>query len=186
MNNLYEELRFNASADALLDQWMNLRAPGALCPNKQDFNPMTMGKHLPDVFMAEFVDNDHVMVRVAGSRTTDVTRRDTTGSNIMDNGGTNNKDTLVHFYTKMRTGLYAGISEHHLHNAARPSKVIALQLPLLDADGKANFFVGIIKAERSNENSQSIQHNLEKTQTVIHTSFTNLSVHRAPIESKLG
>lgn len=186
MDSLYKELRFNASAAALLDHWMNLRSPAAMCPNKQDFNPMMMGKHLPDVFMAEFVDEDHVMVRVAGSRTTDVTRRDTTGDNILDNGGPLNKETLEHFYAKMRTGLFAGVSEHHLVHAARPSSAITLQLPLLDTNGKANFFVGVIRAAPLDDSAQNIPRNLETAQTVIHTSFTNLNVQRAPIESKLG
>lgn len=186
MNNRYDELRFNASADALLDYWLTLRAPGTLCPVKQDFNPMTMGKYLPDVFMAEFVDEDHVIIRVAGSRTTDVTHRDTTGNNLMDNSVPGNKATLKLFYMKMRSGMYAGVSEHRLIHAARPSNAISLQLPLLNENGDATFFVGVIKAAPINIEAQDIQLNSNTEQAVIHTSYTNLSVCRAPMEIKLG
>jgi len=186
MNNKYDELRFNASAGALLDQWAILRAPGSLCPAKQDFNPMTMGKYLPDVFMAEFVDEDHVIIRVAGSRTTDVTLHDTTGNNIMDNKAPGNRETLKHFYEKMRSGRYAGISENRLTNATRPSNAVALQLPLLDPEGRANFFVGVIKAVPIEVNTQNIVPRMKKTATIIRTSFTNLSVCQAPIELKIG
>lgn len=186
MDNLYEALRFNASADALLDHWMNLRMPGTLCPAKKDFNPMIMGKYLPDVFMVEWIDEDTVIIRVAGSRTTDITHRDTTGNNLMDNTVPSNQEILKHFYEKMRNGLYAGVSEHRLIHAARPSNAISLQLPLLDENGDATFFVGVIKAAPIDTDSQNIQFNSKKEQADIHTSFANLNVRQAPIEIKLG
>ncbi len=186
MNNLYDELRFNKCAAALLDHWMNLRAPGTICPDKKDFMPMKMGKYLPDVFLAEWVDEDHVIIRVAGTRTADVTRRDTTGNNLLDNSIPGNKHILQEFYQKMRTGQFAGVSKHRLSRAARPTNAIGLQLPLLDADGHANFFVGVIKAgllETSEQVGQADNENFAGVITVWHT---NLSVQEAPIEIKLG
>ncbi len=186
MNNLYDELRFNKSAAALLDHWMNLRTPGTACPHKKDFMPMKMGKYLPDVFMAEWVDDDHVIIRVAGSRTTDVTRRDTTGNNLMDNSIPGNKFVLQQFYRKMRTGQFAGVSQHRLSHAAHPTNAIGLQLPLLDADGKANFFVGIIKAKQIESNEPAFHIDGENSAGVIAVRYTNLSVQQAPMEIKLG
>lgn len=186
MNNLYDELRFNKSAAALLDYWISLRAPGTMCPNKKDFMPMKMGKYLPDVFLAEWTDGDHVLIRVAGSRTTDVTGTDTTGNNIMANSVPGNQHILQDFYQKMRTGRFAGVSEHPVSKPARQLIAVALQLPLLDKSGNANFFVGVIKATPIKSEIQNFLLENEKKPAIINARLTNLSVHQAPMEKKLG
>jgi len=186
MNNLYDELRFNKCAAALLDHWMKLRAPGTICPDKKDFMPMKMGKYLPDVFLAEWVDEDHVIIRVAGTRTAEVTRRDTTGNNLLDNTIPGNKRILQDFYRKMRSGRFAGMSKHRISRAVRPTNAVGLQLPLLDADGQANFFVGVIKASPLAASEQLIQADNENSTGTITVWHTNLNVQQAPIEIKLG
>ena len=186
MDNLYNELRFNKSAAALLDHWMALRAPDTMCPDKKDFMPMKMGKYLPDVFLAECIDDDHVMIRVAGSRTSDVTGSDTTGNNIIANSIPGNRAVLQNFYRKMRSGMYAGVSKHLVSRAARPTIAIGLQLPLLDEDGDANFFVGVIKANPIKPADQYFNIRNGKRQDVINTWLTNLSVCQSAMEIKIG
>ncbi len=186
MNNLYDELRFNKSAAALLDYWMILRAPGTMCPNKKDFMPMKMGKYLPDVFLAEWTDEDHVIIRVAGSRTADVTGTDATGNNIMANSVPGNQRTLRDFYHKMRTGQFAGVSEHPVSRTARQLIAMSLQLPLLDENNNANFFVGVLKAAPVNSHDQDFRFENEKKPATINIRLINLSVQQAPMEKKLG
>lgn len=186
MENLYDELRFDESASSLLDYWMSLRGPNIICPNKKDFMPMTLGKFLPDVFLVEWTDDDHVLIRVAGSRTMDVTGTDATGRNVLANTVPGNKNILQCFYKKMRTGQFAGLSEHPVTRAARQRTAVSLQLPLLDEKGRANFFVGVIKASLVKSEEQNFCLEDEEKPAVIKTWLSNLSVYRAPIELKLG
>lgn len=145
MNSPLNSMRFCTSAEALIDHWLDLRLPDQLCPFKSDFSPMHMGKALPDVFLTEWRDRNNVMVRVAGSRTPQVTVEDRTGQNILDVCLTEHRADFTEMYSKLRTGLFAGASEHALPH--RSGRLIAksVQLPLLDDNGEAKFFVGIVK-----------------------------------------
>ena len=186
MNNLYDELRINECAAALLDHWLDLRAPGTVCPYKKDFMPMKLGQFLPDVFLAEWIDEDNIIIRVAGTRTSDVTRRDTTGNNLLDNSIPENKRILREFYRKMRSGHLAGLSKHRISRAVRPTNALCMQLPLLDANGQVNFFVGVIKASPLETSELSFEANNENSTSNITVWHTNLNVHQAPTEIKIG
>lgn len=145
MNSQLDSMRFCTSAEALVDHWLDLRAPDRLCPYKRDFSPMHMGKALPDVFLTEWRDHNHVIVRVAGSRTSHVTVEDRTGQNILDVCLAEHRPDFTEFYSKLRTGEYAGVSEHPLPHLSSRMIAKSMQLPLLDDDGDARFFVGIVK-----------------------------------------
>lgn len=186
MNNLYDELRINECAAALLDHWLDLRAPGTVCPHKKDFMPMKMRRFLPDVFLAEWVDEDNIIIRVAGTRTADVTRRDTTGNNLLDNSIPENKPILQEFYRKMRSGQLAGLSKHRISRAVRPTNALCMQLPLLDANGQVNFFVGVIKASPLETSELMLEASNENSTNSITVKHANLSVRREPTEIKLG
>lgn len=186
MNNLYDELRFYTSADALVDHWLDLQKPNQTCPQKKDFSPMRMGKFLPDVFLAEWQDDDHVMIRVAGSRTKDVTRVDTTGMNMLDICLPEHRPTLQDFYRRMRTGKVAGVTEQPLLMTAVPSVAKGLQLPLGDEGGDIKFFVGVTKAIPINHSQLDFRLRANKSVTSLHMWFTNLSVQNAPMNSKIG
>lgn len=186
MNNLYDELRFYASAATLVDHWTDLLTPGQICPAKKDFSPMRLGKSLPDVFMLEWRDEDHIIIRVAGSRTINVTQTDTTGMNMLDVCIPEHRETLKDFYRKMRTGLYAGVTEHALSKTALPCTAKGLQMPLLDENGEAIFFVGVTKAVPMVKKQQDFRQKNEKSVVSIDVWFTNLNVHQAPIDAKIG
>ncbi len=186
MNSLYEELRFYTSADVLVDHWLDLLAPDQTCPFKKDFAPMLMGRHLPDVFLAEWLDDNHIMIRVAGSRTTDVTREDGTGKNMLDICLPEHREPLREFYGKMRTGLYAGVTEHALSLTSLPSAAKGLQLPLLDENSEARFFVGVTKVEPMQKNQQDFRRKTEKSAVSLNMWFTNLSVQGVSTNSKIG
>lgn len=145
MNSPLDDLRFCTSAEALIDHWLELREPGQLCPKKSDFTPMKMGKTLPDVFMTEWQSEDTIIVRVAGSRTTQVTKVDWTGSNILDTCLPEHRQLFEEFYFKLRSGKVAATAEHSVPHVVRSMVVRSLQLPLLDTDGEARFFVGITR-----------------------------------------
>lgn len=145
MNSQLDSMRFCTSAEALVDHWLDLRAPDQLCPFKRDFSPMHMGKALPDVLLTEWRDDNHVMVRVAGSRTPQVTIEDRTGQNILDFCLTEHRPGFSEFYNKLRTGRFAGVSEHPLPHLSGSMIAKSMQLPLLDEDGEARYFVGIVK-----------------------------------------
>ena len=146
MNSPLDSMRFCTSAEALIDHWLDLRSPDSLCPHKRDFSPMHIGKALPDVFLTEWRDEETVMVRVAGSRTPQVTEEDTTGKNILDVCLGEHRADFTEFYRKMRTGMFAGASVQPLPHLSSNLVAKSVQLPLLDDDGVARFFVGIVKA----------------------------------------
>lgn len=186
MSNLFEELRFYTSASALVDHWLDLRKPGQSCPYKTDFSPMRMGKMLPDVFMVEWQDDDHVMIRVAGSRTTDVTQEDATGQNMLDICLPEHRAAMRDFYRKMRSGQFAGVTEHALSRTPAPSTAKGLQFPLLDENGDARFFVGVTKAVPMRKCQEDFRVRSENAPVSLNVWFSNLSVHSAPLDAKIG
>lgn len=186
MNQPYDELRFCTSASALVDHWLDLRAPGQLCPLKKDFSPMRMGKTLPDVFLVECVDDDHQIVRVAGSRTSEVTQIDVTGQNMLDVCLPEHRSAIREFYIKMRTGCFAGVTEHALSKTALPSVAKGLQLPLMCDKGNVKYFVGITRAELMEKSQQDFRDRSKNSVVSLNVWFTNLNVQKAPIDQKIG
>ena len=104
----------------------------------------------------------------------------------MSNTIPGNRSVLQNFYQKMRTGQFAGVSEHPVLSAARQLIAVGLQLPLLDAEGNVNFFVGVINATPVELPDPFFHLQNKKKLALINTRFSNLSVHRAPIELKIG
>ncbi len=185
MKNLFDELRFHTSAAALVDQWLDLRVSGQSCPFKKDFSPMRMGKTLPDIFMVEWKDDDHVIIRVAGSRTSDVTQDDMTGENMLDIVLPEHRLAMKEFYRKMRTGIFAGVTEHALSKTPRPSTAKGLQLPLLSKSGELKFFVGATKVVPIEKNLQDFRAKTKDSPVSLNVWFTDLDEQLESVKKKI-
>lgn len=185
MKNLFNELRFHTSAAALVDQWLDLRASGQPCAFKKDFSPMRMGKTLPDVFMVEWKDDDHMIIRVAGSRTSDVTREDMTGKNMLDVVLPEHRLLMRDFYRKMRSGIFAGVTEHALSKTPRPSTAKGLQLPLLSKSGELKFFIGVTKVVPIEKNLQDFRAKTKNSPVSLNVWFTELHEQSASAKKKI-
>lgn len=182
----FDQLRFCRSASALIDHWLNLRQAGATCPSKSDFTPMKLGRHLPDVFMLEWVNEDTVFIRVAGTRTTNVTAQDSTGKNLLDVCLPEHASSFREFYHKMRSGGHAGVTEHPLPNAAFPCLAKSLQLPLLDKNGEPTFFVGVAKAISIDKRQQDFRQLGASSTISLDIWFSNLTATDCRLEAKTG
>lgn len=185
MNQPFDELRFCTSASALVDHWLDLRTPGQPCPYKKDFSPMRMGKTLPDVFLVESIDDDHLIIRVAGSRTSEVTQVDVTGQNMLDVCLPEHRSAMREFYVKMRSGNYAGVTEHALSKTLVPSTAKGLQFPLMCDKGDVKYFVGITRAEPMKKNLLDFRDKDKNAVVSLNVWFANLSVQEAPIDQKI-
>lgn len=146
---------------------------------------MRMGKTLPDVFLVESVDDDHQIIRVAGSRTSEVTQVDVTGQNMLDVCLPEHRSAMREFYVKMRTGCFAGVTEHALSKTILPSVAKGLQLPLMCDKGNVKYFVGITRAESMKKDQQDFRDKSKKAGISLNVWFTNLNVQKAPIDQKI-
>lgn len=156
MTSNFDALRIHDSASKLLNIWLDIRLDHQVCPSKKNFLPMSLGRTLPDVFLVEWQAHDRVMIRVAGSRTSEITAGDKTGMNIFDVCQPKHVLPLQNFYTKMIEGRTAGVTEQTILSTHDGLVAKAVQLPLLDNDGEPRFFVGALRRVPLEKKQQNI------------------------------
>lgn len=146
MTKPFADLRVFTGAEALMDHWLTLRGPHESCPHKKDFSPMALGRFLPDIFLTEWVDDTTVMIRVAGSRTSEIVGCDATGRNLFDVCLKEHVASMREFFRRMRSGTVAGVTQNPLPHMDVPSMAKALFLPLLGNKGETRYFVGAARS----------------------------------------
>lgn len=185
MQNATDELRLYPSASALVDYWLELRKPGETCPFKRDFSPMHLGKTLPDVFLTEWFDADNILIRVAGSNTSEVMQQDVTGKNLLDVVPSEHRHAIGSFHKKMRADMCAVATVYDMPGLLTPKIARTLHLPLLDDDGSVGFFVGVTKAFSRERNDSNLRAMLSGPKASMTIRITNLSVSDAPTVTKI-
>ena len=185
MRNPFDELRLYPSASALVDYWLELRKPGETCPYKSDFSPMHLGKVLPDVFLTEWLDANNILIRVAGSNTSDVMQQDVTGKNLLDVVPAEHRSAIGDFHKKMQNDLCAVATVYEMAGHLTPKIARTLHLPLLDDDGSVSFFVGVTKAHSKERNNANIRTMLSSSKTSMSVKIINLNVSNAPTVTKI-
>ncbi len=176
MHDHYNELRLYPSASTLVDYWLKLRQPGHPCPHKRDFSPMHLGKALPDVFLTEWIDPDNILIRVAGSNTSEITRADVTGRNLLDVVPSEHRDIIFDFYNKMRTDHCAVVTTYEPPRVLTPKIAKTLHLPLFDDDGIARFTVGVTKAIAKDREQADVRAILSGSKVSVSIHNTNLNL----------
>jgi len=143
-------LNFSEEASALLDLWGSLpRQKGYYCPEKSSFSPVSLGKNLKFIFMLEREDHETLLVRVSGSDIRENLGQEITGKNLFDLLPTEYLFSFKEYYTSLQHYPCAG---KVIRPVARPTGgrqlLRTLHLPLLDHNGHARFFVGVMNVER--------------------------------------
>ena len=185
MQNAIDELRLYPSASALVDYWLELRKPGKYCPYKRDFSPMNLGKTLPDVFLTKWFDADKILIRVAGSNTSEVMQQDVTGKNWLDVVPSEHRHAIGDFHKQMRADRCAVSTVYDLPGMLTSKIARTVHLPLLDDDGSVGYFVGVTKAFSKERNDSNIRAMLSGSKPSMTIKITDLNVSDAPTVTKI-
>ena len=137
-------------ATALKDLWYGLpKKTGTHCPQKSDFSPVGLRQHLKSIFMLERETEDTMRIRVAGTQIRDYYGREVTGENHFDLAPPELDFIYKKYYGNLSNKPCIGIFERPIR---RPSggedRVKIIHFPLLDSEGKANIFIGVLVTER--------------------------------------
>lgn len=180
MNTCTDALRFCPSASKLLDQWLILRPDATTCPSRKNFDPMTLGGALPDVFLVECHNDDLVSIRVAGSQTKNVTQKDRTGENVFDICHPSHVESVKSLYNRVCSEKVAAMSEYISVNKYGRFTAKSLHLPLLGEDNSVQYIVGVTKALPITEADKALEHNAHAHLSEMHVVYVDLFTDETP------
>lgn len=143
-------INFSEEAEALTKLWSNIpRKTGYFCPEKSNFSPVSLRKHLKSIFMFERQDEDTLLVRVAGSSIREHLGHELTGKNLFEQLPSEYAYSYREYFSGLQSYPCAGIAERPAakHGGGR-QLLKTFHLPLLDTEGVARFFIGALKVER--------------------------------------
>jgi hypothetical protein len=148
MSKEYHSLRFCEAAAAVTDLWLSLpRRENQVCPDKTNFSPATLRKHLSSVVLYERTVEGEIKVRVAGTSIREFLGQEITGANLLDIFPPEFARAYHAYYENLTEHPCAGVVERPVRGAGGVAYLVkTLQLPLLNSKGEAKFFLGTSKS----------------------------------------
>jgi len=145
MNSQLNNLKFCDEATALIDIWRAMpRESHAVCPAKSDFMPMKMRRHLRSTILYERRAKDEIIIRVVGTTLDQFIGQHLTGKNILSIIPPEHGRSFNRYYENLHKYQCGGIMERQIRSAGGSINMVkTMQLPLLNPQGEATFFVGI-------------------------------------------
>lgn len=124
--------------------WRNLgKEVGKPVPAKADIRIGGLGATLPNIVISERIDDDKVVIRLAGSAMEDMTGRPLAGLNLLDLTPSSQRERIARVYNNLFTapcGFH--IAESLRTDGGKRFVLAALVLPLLSPEGDARFTIG--------------------------------------------
>jgi len=145
MSRELQQLKFCEAAAAVTDLWLSLpKENGAVCPAKKDFSPVSLRKHLSSVVLYERMQDNNVIVRVAGTNIREMVGQEITGQNLFDILPPEFLSAYQTFYQNMTSQPCAGVVERPIRGPGGSAFLVkTLQLPLTDTTGNIRYFLGV-------------------------------------------
>ncbi|WP_262692874.1 PAS domain-containing protein [Kordiimonas aestuarii] len=130
--------------DILWLYWRKLLKTGSgSIPLKSEISISGLGSTLPNIVLSERLDDDNVIIRLAGTAVENITGQPLAGLNLLDLTPPTQRDRIRRVYANLFTvpcGFH--ISESIRVKDGKKYTLGALVLPLAAADGAARFTIG--------------------------------------------
>lgn len=147
MTQLLSGFGYSAATERLIKVWRTLpKVSGELCPRKNAFAPLSLGKELKKVVLLEYIKPTEVIVRVIGTEIQDLIHLNMTGRNIFEILPPEHAIAHSNYYKSLCDYPCAGSTERPMRNRSGHAHLACtLHLPLGDDNGNVRYLLGVVE-----------------------------------------
>ncbi len=164
----FQALSYSDATIALARYWHSLpREDGKICPQRAQFQLTAIAPHLDEIYLSRWREPGELIVLACGSKLVEMLGEDITGKDIFALSHLQSVPEQVQYYDNLRSQPCAGVLNRWGANMSeRPFVYRTVQLPLLNKEGEANFFIGtgVIRSAKkvsdrlSDDKNVSVEH----------------------------
>lgn len=151
-----------------------------IIPPKSVLRPARLLAGLGWYVITEYIDRDHLMVRLSGTKIDDVFGRNVTGMNTLDLLSVDDLDALKNYSETIINDLVGGCSKRVIFDRDfMPYLLHGMSLPLADGNGRARYIVTAMLLERDREiDGNASPETIERIKRHIDYEFFNIGAEK--------
>ncbi len=143
-DSFFQALNYSDATAALARYWYDLPREGdEICPRRAQFHLTAIAPYLDEIYLSKWREPGELIVLACGSKLVETLGEDITGKDVFTLTHLQSRPEQVSYYQQLRSKPCAGVLNRWGANMSeRPFVYRTVQLPLLNEEGEANFFIG--------------------------------------------